>query len=58
MFKHYKHNNLKHIPNTLTTLRTTYTNVLFGCINEFETKYRKAEAWVWIQNILSIVEGV
>ena len=29
----------KHIPNTLTTLITTHTNGLFGCINEFETTY-------------------
>ena len=41
MFKHYNHDNFKHIPNTLTTLITTYTNELFGCINEFETRYRK-----------------
>ena len=39
--KHYSHDNFKHTPNTLTTLITTYTNELFGCINEFETKYRK-----------------
>ena len=31
----------KHIPNTLITIITTYTNELFGCINEFETRYRK-----------------
>ena len=41
LHKHYKHDNLKHIPNTLTTLITTYTSEIFGCINEFETKYRK-----------------
>ena len=39
--KHYSHDKFKHIPNTLTTLITTYTNELFGCSNEFETKYRK-----------------
>ena len=33
--------NFKHIPNTLITLTTTYTNELLGCINEFETNYRK-----------------
>ena len=32
---------IQHIPNTLTTLITTYTNALLGCINEFGTKYRK-----------------
>ena len=37
----YKHDNFKHISNTLTTLITTFTNVLFECIHEFETKYRK-----------------
>ena len=35
--KHYSHNIFKHTPNALTT----YTNELFGCINEFETTYRK-----------------
>ena len=39
--KHYNHDNFKHIPNTLIAFITTYTNELFGCINEFETKYRK-----------------
>ena len=39
--KHYSHDKFKHIPNTLTILVITYTNELFGCINEFETKYRK-----------------
>ena len=39
--KHYNHDNFKHIPNTLITLTTTYTNELLGCINEFETNYRK-----------------
>ena len=39
--KHYTHDNFKHIPNTLTTLVTTYTNELFGCIDEFEKVYRK-----------------
>ena len=39
--KHYNHDNFKHVPNTLTTLITTYTNELFGCINEFEAIYRK-----------------
>jgi len=39
--KHYSQNNFKHIPDTLLTLITTYTDELFGCINQFETKYRK-----------------
>ena len=39
--KHQNHAKFKHIPNTLTTLITTHTNELSGCINEFETKYRK-----------------
>ena len=39
--KHYKRDNFKHTPNTLTILITTHTNDLFGCINEFETTYRK-----------------
>ena len=39
--KHNNHESFKHIPNTLTTLITTHTNDLFGCINEFEDKYRK-----------------
>jgi hypothetical protein len=29
------------IDSKLTTSTTTYTNELFGCINEFETRYRK-----------------
>ena len=37
---HYNHDNSNHIPNTLTLI-ATYTNELFGCMNEFETKYRK-----------------
>ena len=39
--KHYSQDNFKHIPNTLITLITTYTSELFGCINDFETHYRK-----------------
>ena len=39
--KQYSHDNFKHIPHTLTILITTYINDLFGCISEFETKYRK-----------------
>ena len=39
--KHYGQYNFKHIPKTLITIITTYTNELFGCIDEFETKYRK-----------------
>ena len=39
--KHSSQDNFKHIPNTLITLITAYTDGLFGCINEFETKYRK-----------------
>ena len=39
--KHYNHDIFKHIPNTLTTIITTYTNELFGCINEFQKRYRK-----------------
>jgi len=35
LHKHYSQYNLKHVPNTLITLITTYTNELFGCINEF-----------------------
>ena len=38
---HYNNVNFKDIPNTLTTLITTYTNELFGCINEFETNDRE-----------------
>ena len=41
LIKHYNHDNFKHIPNTLTSLITTYTNEFFGCIIEFETRYRK-----------------
>ena len=37
----YKHVNFNHVPNTLTTLITTYTNKLFGYIDDFETNYRK-----------------
>ena len=39
--KHYNHTNFKDIPCSLTSIITTYTNDLFGDINEFETKYRK-----------------
>ena len=57
--KHYSHDNFKHIPNTLTTLITTYTNEFFGCINEFERTYRKLKKELK-SNIYSflIVEGV
>jgi hypothetical protein len=34
--KHYSNDNLKRIPNTLTTLTTTYTNELFGCRNKLK----------------------
>ena len=39
--KHYSQDNFPHIPNTVITLITTYTNELFGCIQEFQTRYRK-----------------
>ena len=39
--KHCNPDSLKKIPNTFTTLITAYTNELFGCVNEFETDYRK-----------------
>ena len=38
--KHCNHDNSNHIPNTLTLI-AAYSNELFGCMNEFETKYRK-----------------
>ena len=31
--KRYNHDNFKHVSNTLTTLVTTYTNELFGCMS-------------------------
>ena len=57
--KHYSQDNFKHIPNTLTTLLTTYTNELFGCINGFETAYRKSRQEFKSKIYLFvIVEGV
>ena len=57
--KRYNQDHFKHIPNTLTTLITTYTNELFGCINEFEIKYRKLRPEFKSQRYSCvIVEGV
>ena len=39
--KHYNNYYFKEIPSSLTSIITTYTNELFGDINEFEIKYRK-----------------
>ena len=39
--KHYSQDNFKHIPNTIITSITTYTNDFFGCINDLETNCRK-----------------
>ena len=39
--KNYSQDNFKHIRNTLTASINTYTNELFGCINDFDTRYRK-----------------
>ena len=39
--KHYSQDNLKDRPHALITLITTYTDELFGCSSEFETKYKK-----------------
>jgi len=39
--KHYNHDYLKDIPCSLTNIITTYSNELFNCVNEFETRYRK-----------------
>ena len=57
--KQCSHDNFEDIPNTLTTLITTYTNELFGCIHEFETTYRKLrqEFQSKIYSLV-IVEGV
>ena len=57
--QHLNRDNFKHIPNTLTSLITTYTNELYGCINGFETKYKEMRH-VFKFKIYScvIVEGV
>ena len=39
--KHYSQDYFKHLPNTLIDSITTYTNELFGCINDSETNCRK-----------------
>ena len=39
--KKYNDDHFKDIPCSLTNIITTYTNVFFGCVNEFATKYRK-----------------
>jgi hypothetical protein len=39
--KHYDNTSFNNIPSALTSIITSYTNELFGDINEFETKYRK-----------------
>ena len=38
---HYDNASFNNIPSTLTSIITSYTNELFGEINEFETTYRK-----------------
>ena len=37
----HNHDRFKHIPCSLTNIIITYTNELFGCVIESETKYRK-----------------
>jgi len=57
--KCYSQDSFRHIPNTLTTLITTYTNELFGCVHEFETKYKKLRhEFKFKLHSFAIVEGV
>ena len=41
LIKHYNNCYFQEIPSLLTSIITTYTNELFGDINEFEIKYRR-----------------